>query len=547
VLSKNDIFTNAVLILTIPDIMVKPEILIVGAGPTGLMMACQLAVHNIPFRIIDKNEDHTTQSRALVIHARSLEIFEQMGIAEEAVQLGKQAKAVNLFINGKRRMRINLNNAGTGLTQFPFLLILEQSKTEKLLNEFINKRGYYVERNTELIDFLQNNDSVQAAIKHIEKGQEDLQISWLIGADGAGSIVRNKLEIPFAGKTYKESLFVLDCEMTMNLPADEMCICFSAKTFAGLFPMTNGRTRVIGIVPEEFQDNETITFEEVNKDFANLTRLHITLKNPHWISKYHSHHRAVSNFRKGRCFLAGDAAHIHSPVGAQGMNTGLQDAYNLAWKLALVIKESAKESLLDTYNEERIVIAQKLVKSTDRVFHIVTSKKKIIQFFRLYFMPALMRLILPVVQRIAFIRRKAFKGISEIGLHYRYGKLADEINKPLFSNKAPKPGDRVPYLPTIQSLLSGDKFHLLIFGGKVSDANVNWAVKDFTDKYNFLITAHDISFTEASKNIYQRFGITQQGYYLIRPDNYIACRSNTLEIQKVINYFEVNILSLQEK
>jgi 2-polyprenyl-6-methoxyphenol hydroxylase-like FAD-dependent oxidoreductase len=527
--------------------MVKPEILIVGAGPTGLMMACQLAIHNIPFRIIDKNEDHTTQSRALVIHARSLEIFEQMGIAEEAVQLGKQAKAVNLFVNGKRRMRINLSNAGTGLTQFPFLLILEQSKTEKLLNEFINKRGYYVERNTELTNFFQSDDSIQVAIKHIENGKEDLQINWLIGADGAGSIVRRKLDIPFAGNTYKESLFVLDCEMTMDLPTDEMCICFSAKTFAGFFPMTNGRTRVIGIVPEEFQNNEAIRFEEVDKDFANLTRLNITLKNPHWISKYHSHHRAVSNFRKGSCFLAGDAAHIHSPVGAQGMNTGLQDAYNLAWKLAFVIKKNAKEILLDTYNEERIVIAQKLVKSTDRVFHIVTSKKKIIQFFRLYFMPTLMRLILPIVQRIAFIRRKAFKGISEIGLHYRYGKLADKSKTSSFSRKAPKPGDRVSYLSEIQPLLAGGKFHLLIFSGKNTDANVDWASKDFTDKYNFLIATHDISFTEASKIVYQKFGITQQGYYLIRPDNYIACRSNTLELQKVANYFEVNILSLQEK
>ena len=523
--------------------MTKNKILIVDAGPTGLMMACQLAIRKIPFRIIDKNEDHTTQSRALVIHARSLEIFEQLGIAQEAVQHGKKAKAVNLFVNGKRRLQFNLNNIGEGLTQFPFLLILEQSKTEKLLNGFINRHGFFVERNTELIDFSQNNNQINASLKQADKEQESIEVNWMIGADGANSLVRRKLNIPFAGKTYKESLFVLDCEMTMDIPPDEMCICFSDKTFAGLFPMTNGRSRVIGIVPDEFQGNDSINFENATKDFAKRTRLNIILKNPQWISMYHSHHRSVSSFQQGHCFLAGDAAHIHSPVGAQGMNTGLQDAYNLAWKLALIIKENAKESLLDSYNDERIVIAQNLVKTTDRVFHIVTSKKKLFAFFRLYFMPTFMKLVLPIAQRISFIRRSAFKSISEIGLHYRYSKLSIDNNKSSFPNKAPRPGDRVLYLPEVQTMLSDAKFHLLIFMGEQKDQQTNQAIQMFIEKYNELISVHEIKLTEATKTMYKKFGITKQGCYFIRPDNYIAYRSNSLQLQQLTDYIEGNILT----
>ena len=244
------------------------EVLITGAGPTGLMMACQLAMRNVPFRIIDRNEDHTTQSRALAIHARTLEIFEQMRIAREAIQRGKIAKGINLFVNGKRRLRFNLNNIGEGFTQFPFILILEQSKTEKLLNELLNLRGHFVERNTELLDLSQHNQHIEVTLKQKDKEQETIRVDWMIGADGANSLVRKKLDISFSGNTYKESLFVLDCATSLNVPSDEICVSFSQQTFSLFFPMANDRTRVIGIVPEEFQGNDTITFEEATKYFV---------------------------------------------------------------------------------------------------------------------------------------------------------------------------------------------------------------------------------------------------------------------------------------
>lgn len=513
--------------------MTKTEVLIAGAGPTGLMVACQLAIRNISFRIIDKTQDHTTQSRALVIHARSLEIFQQMGISEEALQQGKIAKAVNLIVNGKRKLRFGLRDVGNNLTDFPFLLILEQSKTETILNSFLNRFGRQVERNTELLQFTQNQNGLTSIIQKKNGEQETVETNWLVGADGAHSIVREHLAIPFLGKTYQQSLFVLDCEVNLNFPPDEMYLSFSDKTFAGFFPMTNGRCRIIGLVPEEFRNKEEITFEDVNKNFAAKTHLNITLQNPLWISKYHSHHRVVSAFRKGNCFLTGDAAHIHSPVGAQGMNTGLQDAYNLAWKLALVIQEKAKENLLDTYEDERIEIAKKLVKSTDRVFHLVTSENRFFKFYRMQVIPFILKIFLPIAQKISFIKKTAFLNISEIALHYRNSKLSQQDNSASFSNTSPKPGDRIPYNFLRKDFTDGINFHLLLFSKTNLSKN---SIEEFKKDYSDFIKINEVPFNSETENIYNQFGIKSDGFYLIRPDSYIAYRSKTLNTEKLKQY-----------
>jgi 2-polyprenyl-6-methoxyphenol hydroxylase-like FAD-dependent oxidoreductase len=450
----------------------SPRVLIVGAGPTGLMLACQLALHDVPYRLIDKNEDHTTQSRALVVQARSVEIFGQMGLAQQALQLGETAKAVNVVVNGKRALHMNVRDIGEGLTPYPYLLMLEQSKTEQLLNDFLARRGRTVERQTALLDFTQDAHSVTATIKRANRREEVLQVDWLVGADGAHSVVRHNLNIPFAGKTYQQSLFVLDCEVSLHVPADEMSIAFAERAFAGFFPLTNGRCRVIGTVPEACEGQDAVSFEEVAKDFAQRLHMDVSLRHPAWIALYHSHHRAVSAFQKGRCFLAGDAAHIHSPVGAQGMNTGLQDAYNLAWKLALVTQGKARAALLDTYHEERAPIAHTLVRTTDRAFNLVTSNSPLMKTVRMHVLPVLMQTAAPLAQKQRFIRERGFKAISQIGLHYRHSDLSQEAPHSSFPHHAPKPGDRVPYLPATehsvgtQELLKGTLFHFVLFSGK---------------------------------------------------------------------------------
>ena len=523
------------------------SVLIIGAGPTGLMMAAQLALRGVMFRILDKNADHTTQSRALVVQARSLEIFDQMGIAQEAVSLGEKATGVNVIVRGKQVMHMALRDAGKGLTAYPYLLILEQSKTEKILNDFLACHGHDVEWNTELVDFTQAADSVTATIRHADRQEETVQAEWLVGADGGHSLVRRTLNIPFAGKTYQESLFVLDCEASLALPRDEMTIAFSEKAFTGFFPMTNGRCRVIGTVPEGLEGRDTITFDDVARDFDQRLHMDIRLYNPAWISLYHSHHRVVATFRKGRCFVAGDAAHIHSPVGAQGMNTGLQDAYNLAWKLALVIQGKAHEELLETYHEERIAIAQNLVRTTDRAFNYVNTQHPLVKRFRLYVMPIAMRAILPLVQRISSFREVAFKTVSEIGIHYRESRLSQQDPRSHFPRRAPKPGDRVPYLPATETsqgtrnLVQGTKFHLVLFVGLEADAKTEQEVHQIQQARPDLLVCDEVLLNAETLVLYRSFGIKKQGYYVIRPDGYIAYRSSSLDLQGLDEYLRHTI------
>jgi 2-polyprenyl-6-methoxyphenol hydroxylase-like FAD-dependent oxidoreductase len=520
--------------------MNNTDILIVGAGPTGLMMACQLAINKISFRIIDKNDDHTTQSRALVIQSRSVEILDQMGIAEQAIRNGKITKAIGAFFNGKKVLRVTVSNMGKGLTKFPYLLMLEQSHTEAILGGFLKEHKCKVERRTELKSFTQSNNEVISVLRLPNEKEEIVNAKYVIGADGAHSIVREQLKIPFGGKAYEESLFVLDCKAEVDIPNDEMYLTFAEKAVGGFFPLTNGRWRILGNIPKELEGNQEIRFEDIEKNFAGGVHMNVKLYDPQWISAYRSHHRYASIFRQARCFLAGDAAHIHSPVGAQGMNTGLQDAYNLAWKLTLVLKGKAKETLLDTYTEERITIARNLVRTTDRAFNIVTNQNFFLRKFRLCVVPFVLEMVAPLFQKLNFIQQLAFKIISEIGINYRRNLLAQHASLGKFPNYAPKPGDRLPFIQfkdatgnetNIQEKVKGKFFCFFIFSDIVPKEFISIIVP-----FNDLFSIETIPFTEPTKILYKEFGIKRNGCYLIRPDMYIAYRADKFDNEHLTKY-----------
>ena len=509
-------------------------VLIVGAGPTGLLLACQLALRDVPFRIIDKADDHTTQSRALVVQARSLEIFEQMGIAQEAIDRGERARTVGLIVNGKRVFQLPIGSVGEQLTAFPYLLMLEQSNTEAMLEGLLNRLGHSVERRTELLELGDAADGVTATARHGDGTEEVIEADWLIGADGAHSMVRQMLGIPFTGTTYEQSLFVLDCEVLPGLPRDAMYVVMSDQAFTGFFPLTNGRSRVLGTVPPGLEGRETLTFDDVAAGFDRRVRMSVRLQNPAWISLYRSHHRVVSTFRKGRCFLAGDAAHIHSPVGAQGMNTGLQDAYNLAWKLALVIQGRATTSLLDTYHDERIGIARRLVQTTDRAFNYVNSQHPLLKGVRLHLLPLILPFVAPLALRQRLLREMVFKTISQIGIHYRNSVLSQEGPDGRFPRSAPRPGDRVPYVsvrgscPGSQALVTGTKFHFLHFTGAAPVSSQNLLAEDALGGFVDLVDVHQIPLTSNTESLYRAFGVNETGFYVIRPDQYIAYRGQAV-------------------
>jgi 2-polyprenyl-6-methoxyphenol hydroxylase-like FAD-dependent oxidoreductase len=514
------------------------DVLIIGAGPSGLMMACQLAIRNVSFRIIDKNEDHTTQSRAIVIHAASMEIFAQLGIADQFLELGKQVRAIN-YVAKNKVIRIPLFSAfGKDLTEFPFFLALEQSKTEKILIDFLEKNGHPVERNVELISLTQSEENVTAVLKHNDGNKETIFARWLVGADGAKSVVRHQLEIPFGGETYPLDLFVLDCKISWPFKDDELSLAFSDTSFAGFFPLLEGRCRVISFVPKEFTGKPHIEFEDINTGFAERMQMDITLYDPNWISTYKAHHRYVSEFKKGRCFLAGDAAHVHSPVGAQGMNTGLHDAYNLAWKLALVIKGRAKDILLSSYQDERLPFARQLVKTTDRAFGVTVSNSAFVKMMRMHVAPY----ILSTIVKIRWLAKFMFRTISQIGISYSNSVLTHNASKGIFPSKAPLPGERLPFFVfedesgnrvNIQRFIA-DKLQLLLFTKSTAKvANFENLIRQYPD---ILLT--QIPYTNKSAKLFDAFGIRNDGYYLIRPDLYIAYRCSSLEVQYFLKFLD---------
>lgn len=518
------------------------HVLIVGAGPPGLMLACQLALRNIPFRIIDKREQHRSGSGALIIHARSLEIFNQMGIADEAISQGILARKINIVFNGKNPLSLVLNKMGNGLTKFPGLLLLEQSKTEKLLADFLQSYGHSVETKTELTGFSQYDEGCTNIIRLPNGKNTVIKSKYLIAADGSHSFIRDQLKIPFSGKTYELSLFVMDGKVDIDLPPDEICFSFTEKSSAGIFPLREGRWRVDGTIPRNISSKKDVVFGDIEPKFASRNRLKIKLHEPEWFSVFHSHQQFAGAFKDNRCFMIGDAAHVFSPVGAQGMNTGMQDALNLAWKLAIVLKGYSNESLLQSYQKERQPLAKHMIKSTDHLFRMVTSNSKMDKKIRLKLAPFLLKIFFLVIERQKIVSRYLFNGISEIGINYRDSLLSTNGSQGLFRFNAPRPGDRLPYFlfklmgneVNLQDMVIGTWFHLLIF----SRDSVPEQFLSYTRQYSGWLSTQFITMDPGTKPLYKRLGIGRTGCYLVRPDMYIAYRSKKLIIKNLEKYLK---------
>jgi 2-polyprenyl-6-methoxyphenol hydroxylase-like FAD-dependent oxidoreductase len=509
------------------------EVLIVGAGPSGLMMACQLAIHNVPFRIIDKKERETSYSGALVVHARTLEVFHQMGIAAQAEKEGIEVHQVKVVFNGRKPLRLHIMKMGEGISQFPNLLLLEQSITEHLLRGFISKYGYSVEGNTELIEFGQDASGVTSLVKLPNGKEEVVRSLYLIAADGSQSSIRKQAKIAFKGNTSELSLFVTDCKAAVDMAPGEICFSFSQSASSGLFPLKNGRYRVDGALPDRTDKNYSITFDDVEKDFAARNRMNIRLYDPEWFSVFHSHQQYAESFRQNRCFLVGDAAHVFSPVGAQGMNTGIQDSYNLGWKLAFTIQGKAPASLLASYPDERQPIALNLINATEKVFRLVTSERYFHKMLRLYVSPTIFRLVFYMIERWSSFRRFIFNGIAQVGVQYRKNHHPKLTSNGRFSSEIPRPGDRLPYIRltlnnisvNIQDKIDGRRYYLFVlgYGSHYED------IITLANKYTISLVTETIVYNPETKPLFDKLGIRNSGLYLVRPDMYIAYRSDKFD------------------
>jgi 2-polyprenyl-6-methoxyphenol hydroxylase-like FAD-dependent oxidoreductase len=485
------------------------QVLIAGAGPTGLVLALWLTRQGIRVRIIDPVMEPGTTSRALVVQARTLEFYHQIGIADALVERAIEFVAVNLWVLGHKAARVEIGSIGTGLSPYPSPTVFPQDEHERLLIERLSAAGVTVERGTTLAGYDDSADRVRARLTRADGSTESCEVAYLAGCDGARSTVRAMFDTTFAGGTYERLFYVADVEATGVVTNGELHLALDNADFLAVFPMKGaGHARVIGTVLSDVSaDGTPLTWADVSKGIVD--RMQLDVEQVHWFSTYRVHHRVAGQFRRGRAFLLGDAAHIHSPVGGQGMNTGIGDAVNLGWKLAAVLQGRADPQLLDSYQPERIAFARQLVETTDRAFSLVTSDGPIARWVRLHVVPR----VLPPLTALTAVRRLMFRTVSQIAIRYRTSTLS------IGRAGGVHGGDRLPWVaPDGDARTAADNF--------VPLTSMDWQVHIYGD------ATPGISATCAARALplyvfpwrpaMQRDGLERGALYLVRPDGYVA-------------------------
>jgi len=482
------------------------DVLIVGAGPTGLVLALWLTRLGLRVRIVDKTAEPGTTSRALAVQARTLELYRQVGLADAVVAGGRKMEAINLWTAGKHVAHVVFGNMGADISPFPFALIYTQDDHERLLIDRLDEAGVTVERRTELVAFEETASGVRARLRGADGSITSCEAAYLAGCDGAHSAVREALRIGFPGGTYNHLFYVADVDAGGAVMNGELHGALATTEFLLVFPLKDDRrARLIGTLRTDAgHQHDDLSWDDVSKRV--IEWMHIDVERVHGFSTYRVHHRVADRFRQGRAFLLGDAAHIHSPVGGKGMNTGIGDAVNLAWKLAAALRGRADPSLLDSYEPERIAFAQRLVATTDRVFTGVTSDGAIARRVRLNIVPA----VLPAFFAIGAARRFMFRTISQTTITYRGSALSDGRAGRVHG------GDRLPWVPPNGN--DRDNFTPL--------TSLDWQAHVYGDASRELQAACDERTLPLHifpwRPAMGRTSLRRDAVYLVRPDGYVA-------------------------
>jgi 2-polyprenyl-6-methoxyphenol hydroxylase-like FAD-dependent oxidoreductase len=510
----------------------RTEVLVVGAGPTGLTLALWLARLGVRVRIVDQAAAPGTASRAIAVQARTLELHQQVGVAAEVVAQGHALVAANLWAHGQKQGRALFGAMGRELSPFPFVLMHPQDAHEQVLAAALAAAGVRVERRLTLAGVEACDAGVRAELRRVDGSVESCECAYLAGCDGAHSTVRERLGVPFPGGTYAHLFYVADVVASGPVMDGELHVALDEADFLGVFPYARGRARFIGALHAEDGDGDgdggrAPTWDDVSP--AILARLQVKVEKVAWFSTYRVHHRVAASLRRGRVFLLGDAAHIHSPVGGQGMNTGIGDAVNLAWKLAAVLKESAPAALLDSYERERIRFARRLEHTTDRAFTFVTREGRLAARVRTQIAPR----VLAALFRLPAWRRLMFETVSQVKIDYRH--------EPLNEGRAGRVlgGDRLPWVPFGEDG-APDNFAPL--------ASLGWQAHVYGVARPVLAAActarhlplHVFAWTDACA----RAGLAQDALYLVRPDGHVALADPTADAAVLARFLDRRGLSV---
>lgn len=519
------------------------DVLIVGAGPVGLYCANEVIRQGLTCRIIDKKEALSDKSKALALHIRTLDLFEDCGFLEEIVAKGQKIHGVYLKSNGIELAHMTFAKVEANRH---FVIDLPQDQTERVLDAALRKNKCAVEWRTELTSIEQTDQEVTATIKNSKGDDEIIKASWVIACDGGHSTVRQQLKIPFLGSEYKQRWWLADLIVDWEIPEDQMVICPSGQGPLACFPMGNKRYRLVMLAPEDKDSDPTL--EDIVEIFNSRTSDPATLSNPIWITKFFLHHRQIQDYRKGRVFFAGDAAHIHSPMGGQGLNTGLQDIYNLVWKMALVHNRLAKDTLLDSYHSERYPVGRSVIQKTDMVTKGVLIKNPLLISLR--------NLFLSTIMSFQFTKNKFATGMAELDISY--------AKSPIVTNLGSKTGFKIgKFLVdfslsdnkeketlSLHEIIRGTAHHLFLFAGLTSPnlKNLVEIATCISEKYPEIIIPHIVLiqkvpldcttkvWLDSDKVVHNEYKINQPTALLMRPDKYVGMVQAPVEKEGLLEY-----------
>jgi 2-polyprenyl-6-methoxyphenol hydroxylase-like FAD-dependent oxidoreductase len=522
-------------------------ILIIGAGPSGLTLASILARHDVPFRLIDNDPGPTTQSRASVLHVRTLELLDKLDFTREALERGVAIDGVNVFVRGRHAAYFPMASAETEPSPYPYVLSLEQAHTENLLYQDVLAHGGLVEWNTELVGLTPHTQEVHVVLRGPDGSLEELTCAWLVGADGSRSLVRRLLNIPFVGGTYEQVAFLADVHLAPDFQPDKQNLNLSNYGFVGILPLGQGRYRLFGALAPEYasrfqilQEGAAIPLPDLQQWFREYFYLPNQITRVDWTAIYRTHRRLADHYRSGRCFLIGDAAHLHSPAGGQGLNLGVGDGFNLGWKLALAVRGELSEAALDSYEYERRAVAQKILSGADRGFELEATKNPLVEAFRLYMLPTLIN----CTAHLGPVRRAIFNVFSQTWIRY--------ADSPLVGERTPEhgsqPGDRAPFGhfedgpllgQGLYTMLRGLEHQLLFFEHEASETQAKHLaerLRAVTTRYRVPLQLQTIS--GANRELHQRYQIARPTVVMIRPDGYIAYRGRALDLDALARYMD---------
>lgn len=519
-----------------------PDVLIVGAGPVGLTLANDLRRRGIRYRLIDSAPQASAATKAVGIQARTLELLAKMGVARSAIARGLTTSHFSIYGDGKRLIRIDFREHLLG-SPYPYVLLLPQHETEQVLTEHLQSQGGTIEWQTELISLTQDEQGAEAVLRHQDGQEERVRVGFLAGCDGAHSTVRHQLGLQFVGTTFAQSFAsfaVGNVRLTWDLSYDEVFAFLHQGNFIGYFPMADGRHRVVVAYAPDKAPTGEVTLEEIQQAIDTCGPAGARASEPAELTRFHVNQRRTEHYRVSRIFLAGDAAHIHSPIGAQGMNTGMQDALNLGWKLALTVKGQASARLLESYETEREQVGEALLRSTDLTTRLALTRNPLLLALRDALTPMLFSSLPPAAHRLA-------ESLAELNIAYRESPITvDQRDK----KGALRAGDRAPNAlvrtregaepQPLFEIFNSERSILLVLAARQEAAAVErqWGeiVALLSGGYQEIIEAYLVTeqatsgleqgarqvLYDETGELHQRYEAEHGGVVLVRPDGYIG-------------------------